>query len=87
LLIAIFKQVHDKCEKIDYKGVAMVEKVLRLVFLCLVFLCGAIVGGINTPKFIAYAFNHHHEIGIEEHTSPKAPKHIKKTRRLIRSLV
>ncbi|MBL4711544.1 MAG: hypothetical protein JKX75_03425 [Gammaproteobacteria bacterium] len=65
----------------------MFKKIFRLFFLSLVFLSGVIVGGINTPKVIEYAFNQNHDVNAEELLTPKPQKQIKKTRRIIRALV
>jgi hypothetical protein len=57
----------------------MFRRLLRFIFLCLVFVSGALVGGINTSKAIAYASQVIDNNNVEQQElKKKKPKPIKK---------
>jgi hypothetical protein len=56
----------------------MFRRLLRFIFLCLVFVSGALVGGINTSKAIAYASQVIDNNNVEQQELKKKPKPIKK---------
>ena len=56
----------------------MFRRLLRLSFLCLVFVAGVLVGGINTSKAISYANQMIDYKNIEQQDLKKKAKPLKK---------
>ena len=58
--------------------VIMFKRLVRLIFLSLVFVSGALVGGINTFKVISYVSQIDKYKEVEQQELKKKPKPLKK---------
>lgn len=58
--------------------VIMFKRLVRLIFLILVFVSGALVGGINTFKVISYVSQIDKYKEVEQQELKKKPKPLKK---------
>lgn len=66
----------------------MFKRIGTFFYLFLVFLCGVLIGEINTYKMLAYRHQMVEHNKIEKQlTPPAAPQRIKKVRPMVRSVV